>query len=308
MGIFSRRKREYDGEELFVIDQVQFERIVAETLRTIGFESVTITEEASDKRASIQAKYRKRDILVKCNYYDQGSLVGAGHVQDLAETLANSRADEAYLFTTSRFSQDARSEAAKDDFKDQIFLVDVKKLNRWRRKNSLAPVVKYENREHLRYNGEALPIFDPYQFERIVAETIKGLGYEKVSVTKGSGDRGADVKAELPLESGLLVSTIIQCKLYSQDNTVGHSYIRDLIGSMMIHEADEAYLVTTSDFSQGAYAEVLDGFEDRIFLVNGKMFNKWRRKAGLAPIFCLDVSRMYAEKDDAIEYDDGQTV
>ena len=76
----------------------------------------------------------------------------------------------------------------------------------------------------------------------------------------------------------------------------------------MIHEADEAYLVTTSDFSQGAYTEVSDGFEDRVFLINGEMFNGWRKKAGLAPVFCLDMASIYAEKDDTIEYDDRQAM
>lgn len=289
MGIFSRRKREYIGDKLYVSDELQFERIVAETLKSLGYKGVTLVEEED---FSIKAEYRKRQILVKCNFYNYGALVGPGHVRDLAKVLTNHRADEAYLVSTSTFSKDATSEAANGQSDHHIQLIDGEKINLWRKENGLAPILKYEVPENIEYRGEALYIVDPYQFERIVAETIARMGYEKVSVTKGSGDRGVDVKAELPLDSGIHISTIFQCKMYSPDNIVGHGHIRDLIGSMMIHEADEAYLITTSEFSQGAHAEVADGFEERVFLVDGKMFNKWRREAVLAPILYLDVASM----------------
>lgn len=296
MGIFSRRKREYIGEKLYVSDEPQFERIVAETLESLGYKAVTLVEEED---FSIKAELRKKQILVKCNFYNHGALVGPSHVRDLAELLTNHRADEAYLVSTSTFSEDASSVAASEEFSQCIQLIDGEKINRWRKECGLAPVLKYEDPEGSEYGGESLYIVDPYQFERIVAETIAKMGYEKVSVTKGSGDRGVDVKAELPLESGIHVSTIFQCKLYSPNNVVGHGYIRDLIGSMMIHEADEAYLITTSEFSQGAHAEVADGFEERIFLVDGEMFNRLRRKAALAPILYLDMASMYPDDDDA---------
>lgn len=295
MGILSFGKREYRGEELFIIDQFQFERIVAETMTAIGLRDVEVLDEASDGRVSLKAKHRKRDILVKCVYYDQDNLVGAGHVQDLAGALADSGADKAYLVTTSKFSQSASEESVKDDLKSRLYLADGEKLNAWRRSAGLAPVVKYEDQELREYSGEALHIADPYQFERIVAETIKEMGYEKVEVTRASGDRGVDVKAKLPTQAGITISVIVQCKLYSDGNIVGHSYIRDLIGTMMIHEADEAYLITTSGFSQGAYSEVADGFEERVFLVDGEMFNGWRIRSGLAPISYLDVAREYGE-------------
>lgn len=304
MGLFSRRKREYIGEELYVSDESQFERIVAETLGSLGYNGVTLVEEDG---FSIKAELRKKQILVKCNFYSHGALVGPGHVRDLARVLTNHRADEAYLVSTSTFSKDASSAATSEESSHRIQLIDGERINLWRKESGLAPILKYERPEDNEYNGEALYIVDPYQFERIVAETIAKMGYEKVSVTRGSGDRGVDVKAVLPLESGIHVSTIFQCKLYSPGNVVGHGHIRDLIGSMMIHEADEAYLITTSSFSQGAHAEVADGFEERIFLVDGEMFNRLRRKAGLAPILYLDVASMYPDDDDA-PYSDGKVM
>ena len=306
MGILSFRKREYSGEELFVIDQSQFERIVAETMRAIGLKDAEVLDEVSDERVSIKAKHRKRDILVKCVFYGKDHLVGEGHVQDIAEALADYGADRAYLVTTSRFSHDAKRESLEGDLRNRLYLVDGEKLNSWRSTSGLAPVAKHEGRKLREYSGEALFIADPYQFERIVAETIGELGYEKVAVTRASGDRGVDVRAELPTKSGITVSVIMQCKLYSEGNTVGHSYIRDLIGTMMIHEADEAYLITTSGFSQGAYSEVADGFEDRVFLVDGEMFNGWRRRSGLAPIVYLDVARTLGSEHSDWADDEGE--
>ena len=275
-------------------------------MRAIGLKDVEIVSGSNDERISVRARHRKRHILAKCIPYGRDTLVGVGHIQDISEALSDYGADKAYLFTTSGFSEDASREAVQDELAYQLYLVDVEKLNTWRRNAGLAPIAKYENRQLREYSGEALHIVDPYQFERIVAETIKVLGYEKVVVTKASGDRGVDVRAELPTQSGCKVTVIFQCKLYNEGNRVGHSYIRDLIGSMVIHEADEAYLITTSSFSQGAYSEVADGFEDRVFLVDGEMFNGWRRKSGLAPVSYLDVARAYSGEhsdwaDDGVE-------
>ena len=155
------------------------------------------------------------------------------------------------------------------------------------------------DRKYREYNGEALYIVDPHQFERIVAETLRRLnGYEEVEIIKRSEREGVDIKAYRRLKSEPRTSIIVQCKLYPRGGIVEHSHVRDLIGSMAIHGAGKAYMVTTSDFSERAYDEAFKGkLRGRVVLVNGGQFNLLRRKNGLAPILHLGEKGSYAAND-----------
>jgi restriction endonuclease Mrr len=157
--------------------------------------------------------------------------------------------------------------------------------------NALKDELKRIKREYVEYHGEALYIAGLSQLKRIVAEVLERMGYEEISAVEESDDSDFDIRAELPLEHGYRVSTIFQCKLCPRNNqtdVLGISYIRDLIGAMMIYEADEAYLITTARFSPEAHTEIADGFEDRAFLVDGELLNEWRTRHGLAPVLMLN--------------------
>ena len=139
-------------------------------------------------------------------------------------------------------------------------------------------------REYIEYHGEPLHIIDPSQYERVVAETVKRrFKFAHVEVTGGPGDKGADIVASGQDEKGARRSAIVQCKMYADDSRVGYNYVRELIGSMTIHNADIAYLVTTSDFASNAVVSE-EHLKNRILLVNGEQFNQWRIAAGLAPV------------------------
>lgn len=87
---------------------------------------------------------------------------------------------------------------------------------------------------------------DSDEFEQAVGEIWENRGYD-ANVTKGSGDRGADVIAHKPNEQ-----VIIEAKKWSEQNKVGRPVVHKLAGAQQDHGADRAVIVTTSDFTDEA--------------------------------------------------------
>lgn len=83
----------------------------------------------------------------------------------------------------------------------------------------------------------------PYQFEEFIAQLFQQMGYS-VMRTPGSGDFGADVIAKKKDQT-----VLIECKKYSEGNSVTPKEVQRALGAMWAHEADKAVFVTTSDFS-----------------------------------------------------------
>ncbi len=100
---------------------------------------------------------------------------------------------------------------------------------------------------------------DPYDFENLVAETYRSLGYEAQQVGH-SGDHGVDIRLINPKGE----RWIVQCKRYQ--GTVGESIVRDLYGTMVSDKSARAVLVTTahitppaSEWARGKPIELIDG-------------------------------------------------
>jgi hypothetical protein len=106
---------------------------------------------------------------------------------------------------------------------------------------------------------------DPYQFEEEVAEVWGGMGFD-AEVTKGSSDRGIDVKATRsdPYEKRIL----IQAKRYKDSNKVGAETVRKCAG-MNRDDVDEVIIVTTSNFTSQARSEAR---EKNVKLIDGQKF------------------------------------
>jgi hypothetical protein len=88
---------------------------------------------------------------------------------------------------------------------------------------------------------------DPYDFEHLVSETYRLLGYQ-VQHIGHSGDHGVDVELRTK-EGGFWV---VQCKRY--DGSVGEGVVRELYGTMTGEKADRAVLVTTAEITGPARA------------------------------------------------------
>ncbi len=102
----------------------------------------------------------------------------------------------------------------------------------------------------------------PRQFEGIVADLLRPLGYTDIHLTAGPGDMGVDVLGR-DARSALVA---IQCKRYQPDRDISSSAVQTFMGGMVAHGADKGIIVTTSEFS--APARVLATAHD-IRLIDG---------------------------------------
>lgn len=98
---------------------------------------------------------------------------------------------------------------------------------------------------------EALLALDPDQFEHLIAELFESYGHQ-VTIPGGNGDHGIDVL--VTTSSG--EKWIVQCKRYS--GSVGEPVVRDLYGTLLHADAQQAYLMTTGSITRAA-AEWAEG-------------------------------------------------
>ena len=142
------------------------------------------------------------------------------------------------------------------------------------------------------YQGEALYVVVPSQFERVVAETLeRRLDNEDVQIADDASRRGVDIKTFQSGGDQSRPSAIVQCKLQAHDEAVEYRAVSDLLGSMSLHGADRAYLITTGAFSDDAQRMIESGtMKDRLFLIDGMTFNQWRTQSGLAPVHYLSLT------------------
>lgn len=114
---------------------------------------------------------------------------------------------------------------------------------------------------------ERIQAMDPFQFEFLVAELLRKIGYENVEVTKRSGDKGIDVKGNLTVGGLTNVKTAIQVKRYKEGNNISGRYITQLRGSAEVDQ--RGLIITTSDFTKDAVNESVAINKMPVALVNG---------------------------------------
>jgi restriction endonuclease Mrr len=115
---------------------------------------------------------------------------------------------------------------------------------------------------------ERIHEMDPYQFEFLVAELLRKIGYENVEVTQRSADKGIDVIANLTVGGLTNVKTVIQVKRYKKGNNISGRYITQLRGSAEVDQ--RGLIITTSDFTKDAINESKAQNKMPVALVNGE--------------------------------------
>jgi restriction system protein len=85
---------------------------------------------------------------------------------------------------------------------------------------------------------------DPVDFEQMVADALADLGWE-TRLTKGSGDQGIDVIAEMREKR-----VVIQCKRYA--SAIGNSAVQEAYAGKSFENADYAVVVSNAKFTPGA--------------------------------------------------------
>ncbi|HSY27818.1 MAG TPA: restriction endonuclease, partial [Burkholderiaceae bacterium] len=81
----------------------------------------------------------------------------------------------------------------------------------------------------------------PIEYEQYVADTLRGIGWQ-TKLTKGSGDQGIDVIAEMRN-----TKVVIQCKLYS--SAVGNAAVQEAIAGKAFEDAAHAAVVSNSPYT-----------------------------------------------------------
>ncbi|MCP4542316.1 MAG: restriction endonuclease [Chloroflexi bacterium] len=106
----------------------------------------------------------------------------------------------------------------------------------------------------------------PYHFEHLVRELLEAMGYEDVTVTKESGDKGVDVVATV--QFGITtIKEVIQVKRYK--GNIGRPILDQLRGALPYHKAIRGTIITTGGFTQGCRDAALFPGAAPIGLING---------------------------------------
>lgn len=109
------------------------------------------------------------------------------------------------------------------------------------KKDFFSEDIKVDAIELMRY----IDTLDGYNFEKVCAHILCCNGYINICVTSGSKDRGIDIIAE---KDGMKYS--VQCKHYSSN--VGNHAVQEAFSGKSIYNADVAFVLTNSYFTQQA--------------------------------------------------------
>ena len=152
---------------------------------------------------------------------------------------------------------------------------------------------------------------DPFQFEFVVGDLLRTLGYINVEVTKRSGDKGIDVTADLSLEGITSVKTVVQVKRFKDGSKISGKVVTQLRGSAAIDQ--RGLVITTSGFTKDAIAEALASNKMPVALVDGTKLislmikNEVGVKKEMLPVYSLDTEYFdNAEPDETLSSPTGK--
>jgi restriction system protein len=104
------------------------------------------------------------------------------------------------------------------------------------------------------------------EFEELIARLLTALGFEDVTVTTFTGDKGIDVRGTLVVGDSIRTRMAVQVKKWK--NNVQAPTVQQVRGSLSTHE--QGLIITTSDFSRGAVAEANQADKIPVALMNGE--------------------------------------
>ncbi|TQQ79173.1 hypothetical protein EGH24_12335 [Halonotius terrestris] len=131
------------------------------------------------------------------------------------------------------------------------------------------------NLKHGVWKTEHLHAYSPYEFEVLISDLYKDLGYQTQVTTEGT-DGGVDVIAESPNET-----LIIQVKQYTNNN-IGRPTVQQTAGVRDQFGADKAIVITSSDFT-GTAEEASRDFGHRMELIDGRSLKNMLSQSSLIP-------------------------
>ena len=171
--------------------------------------------------------------------------------------------------------------------------------------SSASPLLLIEKQNALVKKGlmQKLYSMDPFQFEFLIADLLKEIGYENVEVTRRSGDKGIDVMANLTMDGITDVKTIIQAKRFKAGNNISGKVITQLRGSAEVDQ--RGLVITTSDFTKDAVNESKAPNKMPVSLVNGNKLINLLIKHGVGvkkeSVALYSVDNEYFENEEDLE-------
>ncbi len=140
-------------------------------------------------------------------------------------------------------------------------------LSQWM-KAGLASQIEQHNHKTRKSLHKKLSTMNPDEFETLISLLLTEMGFEKVEVTKLSGDKGIDVRGTLVVGDVIHIKMAIQAKKWKPKNNVQAPVVQQVRGSLGAHE--QGLIITTSDFSSGADKEASQADKTPIALMNGE--------------------------------------
>lgn len=110
---------------------------------------------------------------------------------------------------------------------------------------------------------------NPYAFEHLISKLLEAIGFQ-AETTPTSRDGGIDVNGELVIDGVIRVKMVVQVKRYKIGNNVQAPVVQQLRGNLNTVLLERGLLVTTSDFTKGAYQDAAAYGKPNIDLMNGE--------------------------------------
>jgi restriction system protein len=135
-----------------------------------------------------------------------------------------------------------------------------------RRRGVLEAIKAHNDKQREALRGR-LGTMHPYAFERLVSDLLVAMGYEDVTVTKQSGDKGVDVLARM--QFGITtVTEVVQVKRHQ--GSIGRPVLDQLRGALPYHGAIRGTIITLGNFSKGCTEAALFPGAAPVGLINGE--------------------------------------
>ena len=140
-------------------------------------------------------------------------------------------------------------------------------LSQWMGRG-LAFQIEQHNNQVRKALRERLLAMKPGEFEELISLLLAEMGFEKVEVTKLSGDGGIDVRGTLVVGDVVRIKMAVQVEKWKLKNNILAPAVQQVRGSLGVHE--QGLIITTSDFSAGAVKEAAQPDKTPIALMNGE--------------------------------------
>jgi restriction system protein len=134
-------------------------------------------------------------------------------------------------------------------------------------KHEVTQAIDAYNRQQREALRERLSSMPPYHFEHLIRNLLEKMGYEDVTVTQQSGDRGVDVIANARF-GFTTFREVVQVKRHQ--GSIIRPILDQLRGALPYHKAFRGTIITLGNFSTGCKEAALFPGAAPITLINGE--------------------------------------